>query len=70
VVWFDPEGDYLEVLFRDRVGYFTETADDRVMARVDMEGNVIGFSILGVGSIGSEPLSVELPSIGPTNGDA
>jgi len=65
VAWFDPEGDYLEVLFDDRVGFFTQTADDRVMARVDADGNVIGFSILGVNSIKKEPLRVELPQVSP-----
>lgn len=64
LVWYDAEGDYLEVLFKDRLGYFTETEDDRVMARVDLEGNVVGFSILGIASIKDEPLRVELPSAG------
>ena len=25
-VWFDPEGDFLEVMFSDTPGYFRETA--------------------------------------------
>ena len=61
-VWFDPEGDFLEVLFEpSRPGYFRETADDRVMEKVDAEGAIIGFSILGVSSLRS-PASLELPS--------
>jgi len=30
-VWFDPEGDFLEVQFRDAPGYMRETANDAVM---------------------------------------
>jgi hypothetical protein len=32
-VWYDTEGDFLEVLFSDKPGYMRET--DAVMARVD-----------------------------------
>ena len=38
-----------------------ETAHDAVMERVDSQGNVIGFSILGVSRFTKEkPLEVEL----------
>lgn len=47
-VWFDAEADYLEVQFREGVGYMKETAHDAVMERVDAAGVIIGFSILGV----------------------
>lgn len=59
-VWFDREGDFLEVAFEDREGWFRDTADDRVMERVDADGNVIGFSILGVSTLGETPLDVVL----------
>ncbi len=59
-IWYDPEGDYLEVIFDQREGYFRETADDRVMEKVDVQGHVLGFSILGVGSLKGEPLQVVL----------
>jgi uncharacterized protein YuzE len=59
-IWLDPEGDFLEVLFdRSKPGYFRETADDRVMEKLDDQGNVIGFSILRVSSIKS-PAPIEL----------
>ncbi len=60
-IWYDPEGDYLEVIFDRREGYFRETKDDRIMEKVDTEGNVIGFSILGVGSIKGVPLELAIP---------
>lgn len=59
-IWYDPEGDYLEVIFEQREGYFRETEDDRVMEKVDLQGNVLGFSILGVGSLKGTPLKVAL----------
>ena len=34
-VWFDKEGDFLEVTFTERAGYMRETAHDAVMERVD-----------------------------------
>ncbi|CAN5508528.1 hypothetical protein BH20VER3_BH20VER3_19390 [soil metagenome] len=47
-LWFDPEGDYLEVTFSDAPGFMCETKSDAVMQRVDERGRVIGFSVLGV----------------------
>jgi len=37
-VWFDPEADYLEVLFSDKPGYMRETRNQAVMERVDASG--------------------------------
>ncbi len=61
-VWYDKEGDYLEVLFERKEGYFRETADDALMEKVDEGGNVIGFSILKVSALQDKPLSVSLKS--------
>ena len=62
-VWFDKEGDYLEVLFSDKPGYMRETDNDAVMERVDEEGNLLGFSVLGVSNLECEkPLVAELIS--------
>lgn len=53
-IWLDQEGDFLEVLFDpSKPGYFRETADDRLMEKLDDQGNVIGFSILRVSSVKS-----------------
>jgi uncharacterized protein YuzE len=61
-VWFDPEGDFLEVTFEEKPGYFRETANDQVMEKVDENGHAIGFSVLKVSALKSAPLSVELAS--------
>lgn len=45
-VWYDPEGDFLEVLFSDKAGYMKETNNDAVMERVDEQGTVLGFTVL------------------------
>jgi hypothetical protein len=59
-VWYDAKGDYLEVLFDQRPGYFRETTHDQVMEKVDAEGNVLGFSVLKVSGIGAKPIEVAL----------
>ena len=60
-VWFDAEGDFLEVRFSDEAGYVKETAHDAVMERVDAQGRVIGFSILGVSRYRKDkPLEADL----------
>lgn len=60
-VWYDEEGDYLEVLFDRKKGYFRETDNDAVMEKVDEGGNIIGFSILKVSALkGQPPLAVTL----------
>jgi len=60
-VWFDAEADYLEVQFKSAPGFMKETAHDALLERVDSDGNVIGFSILGVSRFTKDkPLEAEL----------
>jgi hypothetical protein len=60
-VWFDAEGDFLEVRFSNVAGYMKETNHDAVMERVDESGRVIGFSVLGVSKFRKErPIEAEL----------
>jgi len=60
-IWYDKEGDYLEVLFDRKAGHFRETEKDAVMEKVDSQGNILGFSVLKV-SVWSDqsPLSFSL----------
>ncbi len=63
-VWYDKEGDYLEVMFERKAGYFKETENDAVMEKVDNEGNIIGFSILKISALKEQkPLSISLKSL-------
>ena len=59
-IWFDSHGDYLEVIFDQKPGYFRETANDQVMEKVDDQGNIIGFSVLRVSALKEKPLEVAL----------
>lgn len=59
-VWYDPEGDYLEVIFDQRPGFFRETDNEQVMEKVDAAGNVLGFSVLRVSALGEKPLEISL----------
>ena len=59
-IWYDPEGDFLEVIFDSKPGHFRETSNDHVMEKVDDEGNTLGFSVLKVSALKPTPLEVAL----------
>ena len=60
-IWYDREGDYLEVLFSDLPGFMRETDNDNMMERIDENGNIIGYSILGISNIkDNKPIYAEL----------
>ena len=63
-VWFDPEGDFLEVIFENKPGFFKETDNDLVMEKVDEDGNVLGFSVQQISSIRKKPLEAVLEAAG------
>ena len=60
-VWYDDEGDMLEVLWAFREGYFTPTDDERILKRLDDDGEVIGFLIHEMSTLKRpEPVEFEL----------
>jgi cytochrome oxidase Cu insertion factor (SCO1/SenC/PrrC family) len=60
-LWFDAEADFREVRFSDAAGYERQTNHDAVMERVDAQGHVIGFSVLGVSKFKKDkPLEADL----------
>jgi hypothetical protein len=59
-IWYDKEGDYLEVMFERRGGFFRETANPHVMEKVDEKGNVLGVSVMKVSALRDQPLEVAL----------
>lgn len=61
-LWYDKEGDMLEVFWDTKDGYFTAAENGRVLANVDMEGNVQGFQIEGVTKLEDGLLEVRIPS--------
>lgn len=63
-IWFDPEADFLEVLFSDAPGYMRETDNDAILERVDSAGKILGFSVLNVSQLSREkPLLAQLVSV-------
>ena len=64
-VWFDREGDFLEVRFSDAPGYLRETDQDAVMERVDAAGHILGFTVMAVSKLDKDhPLVAQLATAG------
>ena len=59
-MWYDPKGDFLEIMWEFKEGSVIPTYDDRVMARVDENGNILGFHILAASSVGDKPIDIML----------
>ena len=57
-VWYDKEGDFLEVTFRESKGSMRDIGDD-IFERVDEQGRVIGFAILNFSK--RDKKAVEVP---------
>ena len=67
-VSYDHEGDMLEVLWAFREGYFTPTDDERVLKRLDDDGEVIGFLIHDMSTLREpSPVEFELESESPAD---
>ena len=65
-VSYDHEGDMLEVLWALREGYFTPTDDERILKRLDDDGEVIGFLIHEMSTLNEpSPIEFELESEAP-----
>ena len=55
-VWYDPEGDHLEIVFDQKAGYFEDTSFENVMRKRDAEGNLLAISIFNLSSFaGTRP---------------
>lgn len=59
-IWYDPEGDYLEVVFDQKPGYFREMPNDQVMEKVDERGKILGCSVLRMSALKERPLEIAL----------
>jgi uncharacterized protein YuzE len=58
-VWFDEEGDFLELTFADRKGSFREIGAD-LYERVDARGNVFGVAIFNFLKRDRKPIEIPL----------
>ena len=54
---YDPEGDFLEVIWADRLGDFIDTVDGQADIKIDDDSNILGFQIHAVSKI-TRPLDV------------
>jgi uncharacterized protein YuzE len=59
-LWYDKEGDFLEVIFDKKAGFFRQTKNDAVMEKIDDKGNILGFSVMNVSKLAKKPLEVSL----------
>lgn len=59
-LWYDPEADFLEVVLQQGVGVAEDTEDDRVEVRVDEQGRILSFHVLGLRSTTGPPVNLEL----------
>ena len=67
-VSYDDDGDMLEVLWGFREGYFTPTDDERILKRLDDDGEVIGFLIHEMSTLKHpSPVEFELASEVPAD---
>ena len=68
LVSYDHDGDMLEVLWAFREGYFTPTDDERILKRLDDDGEVIGFLIHDMSTLKQpEPIEFELAPEAPAD---
>ncbi|MCC6455565.1 MAG: DUF2283 domain-containing protein [Caldilineaceae bacterium] len=58
-VWYDREGDMLEVYFEDAPGYMEELDED-VFERRTSEGRVVGFTVLNFSKHDRDKLTLPL----------
>ena len=56
-IWYDPEGDFLEVMWAVKPGEFVDTVDGNAYVKVDEDGNLLGFQIISPSKL-SKPLCV------------
>lgn len=58
-VWYDREGDLLEVMFEDVAAYSQELEDD-IFERRSLDGRVVGFSVLNFSKHDRDRLTLPL----------
>ena len=58
-VWYDREGDYLEVIFEDAPAVLEEIDDD-IFERRTPEGRVVGFAVLNFSKHDRDTLALPL----------
>lgn len=60
-IWYDREGDFLEITFRDAKGYLKEIAEDSY-ERVDEAGNPLGYTLFNVTRHERQAWTIPMPA--------
>jgi len=58
-IWYDREGDFLEITFREAKGYLQEVTED-IYERVDEAGNLLGYALFNVTRHERQTLAIPL----------
>ena len=58
-IWYDQEGDYLEVTFEDALATLEEVGDD-LFERRTPDGRVVGFAVMNVSKHDRHKLALPL----------
>ena len=56
-VWYDREGDFLEIVFADAPAYLEEIEDD-IFERRTPEGQIVGFAVMNFSRHDRDKLSL------------
>ncbi len=56
-IWYDKEGDFLEITFKQTKGFLKEISED-IYERVDEHNDLLGYSILNVSRHERHALSI------------
>ena len=56
-VWYDREGDFLEIIFEDAPAYLEEVEDD-IFERRTPEGQIVGFAVMNFSRHDRDKLSL------------
>ncbi len=62
-IWYDPEGDFLEVNFARGPGVFQATPVPNMLVKLDAEGRMIGFTVLNVSDVAETPMEIDIPLV-------
>lgn len=58
-VWYDQDGDYLEVIFEEAPAHLEEVDED-IFERKTSDGRVIGFAVLNISKHDRDRLTLPL----------
>jgi len=59
-IWYDPEGDFLEISVSDERGEFHPSPEKNVLIKTDDNGKVVGFAVLNISQVEKEPLDLQI----------